>query len=188
MAKISDLVSPLLNPALQGWAGEEARKTSLKQADKKGLRKARAPEFSSVLQKAQAAAEGEEPLELPESPEEAVVMLQDAVQSAGDDLKNRPFPEEIQRYKRAVKNFLRYVVEYGFAAERQIGIPQYLRPGYRGSPARPDARDRKTYTIVQVVDEKLERLAAGILTGQTGQLELLTRLEEINGILIDLLR
>jgi uncharacterized protein YaaR (DUF327 family) len=186
MVKISDLVSPLLyGKAL------EAQRASQKSMEKKGLRESRKPRFSSILEKARLEkneAADQAPPELPESGDEAIVFLQDAVHAAGDDLKNRPFPEEIQRYKQAVKNFLHYVVDHGYALERQIGIPQYLRPNYRGSQNRPEARNRKTYTIIQVVDQKLEQLAAGILTGQTGQLELLARLEEIQGILIDLLR
>jgi uncharacterized protein YaaR (DUF327 family) len=39
-----------------------------------------------------------------------------------------------------------------------------------------------------VVDRKLEQLAAGILSGQIGQLKLLAGIEEITGILVDLLR
>jgi uncharacterized protein YaaR (DUF327 family) len=38
-----------------------------------------------------------------------------------------------------------------------------------------------------VVDEKLEKLAADILGGQLKQLDLLHRVEEINGLLINML-
>jgi uncharacterized protein YaaR (DUF327 family) len=41
--------------------------------------------------------------------------------------------------------------------------------------------------LIQVVDQKLEQLAAGILTGQASQLELLARVDEIAGLLVDLL-
>jgi uncharacterized protein YaaR (DUF327 family) len=47
---------------------------------------------------------------------------------------------------------------------------------------------RKSHAGIMVVDRKLEQLAAGILSGQTSQLELLARIEEITGILIDLLQ
>jgi uncharacterized protein YaaR (DUF327 family) len=184
MAKISDLISPLFNPALYNKPGADAARAK----EKKSVRENRETRFSTILEKAaeELPAEAELP-ELPDSPE-AVTILQDAVHSAGDELARRPFPEEIQRYKRAVRNFLRYVVDKGYTTERQIGIPQYLRPNYRGPHGRPEARERKTYTLIQVVDEKLEQLAAGILTGQTTQMELLARLEEISGILIDLLK
>jgi uncharacterized protein YaaR (DUF327 family) len=38
-----------------------------------------------------------------------------------------------------------------------------------------------------VVDRKLEEMAARLLSDQLSQLELLGRLEEINGLLVDLL-
>jgi uncharacterized protein YaaR (DUF327 family) len=100
--------------------------------------------------------------------------LLDEIHSAGDDLKNRPFPPEIKRYKQAVKNFLQYVVNNGFDTERQISGINLMK--------------RKRFTLVQIVDQKLERLAAGILAGQTSQLETLARLEEIKGLLVDLLQ
>jgi uncharacterized protein YaaR (DUF327 family) len=103
--------------------------------------------------------------------EEAVQELLDEVHSAGDDLKDRPFPEEILRYKKAVRNFLHYVVENGYDVKREE---------YRFR------QQTRVKTLVQVVDQKLEQLAAGILANQTNQLELLSRLEEIKGLLVDL--
>jgi uncharacterized protein YaaR (DUF327 family) len=46
---------------------------------------------------------------------------------------------------------------------------------------------RKKFTQVQVIDEKLEQLAAGILANQKNQLALLAKIEEINGLLVDLI-
>jgi hypothetical protein len=42
--------------------------------------------------------------------EEALLELMDAVHSAGSDLLDRPFQDEILNYKRAVRNFIHYVV------------------------------------------------------------------------------
>jgi uncharacterized protein YaaR (DUF327 family) len=41
---------------------------------------------------------------------------------------------------------------------------------------------------VQVIDRKLEQLAAEIMAGQTTQLELLARVDEITGMLVNLLQ
>ncbi|MDR2485923.1 MAG: DUF327 family protein [Treponema sp.] len=118
----------------------------------------------------------EDPRDIEDLPasEDTVRDLLDEIHSAGDDLKNRPLPEEIKRYKKAVKNFLRYVVKYGYTAEKQVSGANLLK--------------RKNFTIVQVVDTKLEQLAAGILAGQTAQLDILHRLEEITGLLVDLMQ
>jgi uncharacterized protein YaaR (DUF327 family) len=96
----------------------------------------------------------------------------DAVHSAGSDLKERPFPEEILRYKRAVRNFVHYVLENGFKAEK-------IHTPYR------DHRKLKPYTQIQVIDQKLETLAAAILSGQATQLERVSKIDEIAGLLVD---
>jgi uncharacterized protein YaaR (DUF327 family) len=105
--------------------------------------------------------------------EEAAQELLDAVLSAGNDLKNRPFPEEILSYKKAVRDFLHYVVENSYKLE-QSQTALGLRKG------------KEPYKYVRIIDQKLEELAAGILTRQINQLDLKNKLEEITGLLVDL--
>ena len=143
----------------------EAKKTK---DNTKGLR------FSSILQRVSSFDQGDAVKEIDgESSvsEETVKELLDEIHIAGDVLRSRPLPEEILRYKKAVKNFLNYVVKNGYATEVQM---RYIK------------KERRTQTLVKIVDTKLEQLAAGILAGQIVQLEILKRLEEIKGILIDL--
>ena len=120
--------------------------------------------------------------------EEAANFLMDEVRSAGNILKNRPFPEEIMRYKQAVKNFMNYVVKNSYALEHEDGIPKFLKPGFSGRRGTPDALSQKKYTKIQVIDRKLEDLAAMLLASQVSQLEMISRLEEISGLLVDLLQ
>jgi uncharacterized protein YaaR (DUF327 family) len=105
--------------------------------------------------------------------EEAVQDLLDEVRSTGDDLKNRPFPGEILRYKQAVRNFIHYVVENSYALEKF-------------QTHRREMKGLKPYMQIQVIDGKLEELAAGILTGQTDRLELVSKIDAIAGLLVDL--
>jgi uncharacterized protein YaaR (DUF327 family) len=99
--------------------------------------------------------------------------LLDDVHSFGDALKNRPFPDEIQQYKRAVKRFMQFVVHNTFDIKsEQIKI--------RGK--------EKVYTSVTVIDQKLESLAAKVMAGQGEKLGILARINEINGLLVDLLK
>jgi uncharacterized protein YaaR (DUF327 family) len=106
--------------------------------------------------------------------ENSLQQLLDEVHSAGDDLKKRQLPVNITRYRQAVRNFLHYVVENGYSVETQTG--RMTRAG------------RKQYTLVQVVDRKLEELAAVILSGQAAQIGILARIDEINGLLVDILQ
>jgi len=125
--------------------------------------------------------------DLPAS-EEAVNILMDEVRNTGDVLKNRPFPEEIMRYKQAVRNFMNYVVKNSYSVEKEEGIPNFLKPGFSGRRGTPEAMEGKLYTKIQVIDKKLEDLAAMLLSGQKQQMELVSRLEEIRGLLVDLMQ
>jgi uncharacterized protein YaaR (DUF327 family) len=141
-------------------------------------------DFNAVLERA---AEGR--LEIQEAlpvSVETVNRLMEDVRAAGDTLRERPFPQEILSYKQAVKNFMHYVVDNGYRVEDHAGIPNYLRPGFKGGRGGPASQDRKLYHAVQVVDRRLEELAAALMKGQLSQLELLSRLEEIKGLLVDL--
>ncbi|MDR1899093.1 MAG: DUF327 family protein, partial [Treponema sp.] len=109
MAKV-DLSSFLVNPLIHGAVNQEAKKAR----DKPPVKGGGKPRFSTLVEKAR----GEEtpglegPRDLPVS-EETVNMLMEDVRGAGDALRDRPFPDEIVRYKKAVREFMRYVVENG---------------------------------------------------------------------------
>jgi len=120
--------------------------------------------------------------------EDSVNLLMDEVRSTGDVLKSRPFPEEILRYKQAVRNFINYVVQNTYSLEYEEGIPNFLKPGFKGRRGTPEAMRGKEYTKIQVIDKKLDDLAALLLSSQMRQIELVSRLEEIRGLLVDLLQ
>ncbi|MCL2094418.1 MAG: YaaR family protein [Treponema sp.] len=103
--------------------------------------------------------------------EEALTELMDAVHSAGSDLRDRPFAEEILAYKKAVRNFVNYVVENSYDVEKS----QTRRRG-----------NIKIHVQIQVIDRKLEELAAAILSGQSTQLIRVSKLDELRGLLVDL--
>jgi uncharacterized protein YaaR (DUF327 family) len=180
MAKIPDGIVPFSTPApysSQQGAAKKAR-------DKARTGQIRSSRFFTLLEAA-------ETVEVPEeyAPSgDAIQELLDEVHSSGDDLKKSPFPEEIKRYKRAVRNFLHYIIENTYGVEKQIGIPNSLKPGFAEPRGSLRALERKSYMVIQVVDQRLEQLAAGILAGQVTQLEILAKVDEITGILVNLLR
>jgi uncharacterized protein YaaR (DUF327 family) len=120
--------------------------------------------------------------------EDSINLLMDEVRNTGDILKSRPFSEEIIRYKQAVRNFMNYVVKNSFSVEHEQGIPNFLKPGFKGRRGTPEATEGKRYTKIQIIDKKLEDLAAMLLSNQMHQIELVSRLEEIRGLLVDLLQ
>jgi uncharacterized protein YaaR (DUF327 family) len=112
--------------------------------------------------------------------EEALAALMDEVHSSGSNLIERPFHDEILKYKRAVRTCVHYVVEHGYDVETVTGVK--TKKDVKGETRWTN----KVYHQVQVVDKKLEELAAAILSGQTTQLERVSKLDEITGLLVDL--
>ena len=169
MAKVdTEIPAFYMNPAAYTQVKDEKKTKDAKRSGK--------TEFSRIFEEIRGKTAGElGPLEnLPVS-EETLNFLMDEVRSSGDSLRNRPFPDEILRYKQAVRNFMHYVVENCFSLEQEDGIRRLLKP-------------HKRYYKIQVIDKKLEDMAAMLLSRQMSQLELLARLEEIKGLLVDLLQ
>lgn len=181
MAKIDgDISSIFMNPASYINVKDEKKTENAKRTGK--------TQFSSIFSDAKRKTAGELG-PLPDMPvsEETINLLMDEVRSAGDSLRDRPLPEEILNYKRAVRNFMHYVVENCYSLEQEAGIPNFLKPGYKGPRGTSEAMKGKRHTKLTVIDKKLEDLATMLLSGQKQQLTLISRLEEIRGLLIDLL-
>lgn len=104
----------------------------------------------------------------------SVEELLDEVHLAGDALKKDPGMGAIKRYRDAVRSFVGHVVDRSYGVEEHSSGINILK--------------RKKFTLVTVIDHKLDSLAAEILSGQRDQFEILRRLEEINGLLVDLFR
>ena len=102
--------------------------------------------------------------------------LMDEIHEAGEALKEVPTLANVKVYKGAVSRFLRFVVKNSLKTETTAGAN--FNP----------LKKQKRYTIIRVVDEKLERLAAGILQNQSDKLYILEKIEEINGLIVNLLK
>ncbi|MEW5817485.1 MAG: YaaR family protein [Spirochaetota bacterium] len=102
----------------------------------------------------------------------------DEIHELGDKLKENPTLSRVQAYKTAVRNFVRYIVKYNFVVEKQrlSGFKVLKRKG------------QPELTLIKIIDKKLDQLAAGVLQNQKEQLEILRRINEIEGLLVDLIR
>ena len=182
MAKVESAdTSFYMNPAAYSQVKDEKKSGAIRRGSK--------TDFSSLFDDLRSKTADElGPLaDLPVS-DETVNMLMDEVRSSGDILKSRPFPEEIMRYKQAVRGFINYVVKNSYSIDREEGLPNFIKPGFKGRRGTPEAMKGKEYTKIQVIDRKLEDLAAMLLSSQIRQMELVSRLEEIRGLLVDLLQ
>ena len=113
--------------------------------------------------------------------EQAKEFLIDSVYAEGENLKQKPVEENLKRFRKAVTNFLKFVESQCYDIEEEKGIP--IRTG-KGLMR---VTKQKTYTLVKVVDEKLDSLAADILFNQKDQIALAAKVNEISGLLVDIL-
>jgi uncharacterized protein YaaR (DUF327 family) len=185
MAKI-DSADPtvFMNPSAYSGV-KDGKKTGANRSARKGEKTDFSNIFSNLLGKT---ADEIGPLQNLSVSDESVNILMDEVRNTGDVLINRPLPEEIMRYKQAVRNFINYVVNNCYTLDHEEGIPNKFKPGFRGRRSSPEAEKSYGYTRIQVIDKKLEDLAAILLANQGRQMELISRLEEIRGLLVDLLQ
>lgn len=100
--------------------------------------------------------------------------LLDEVHGAGDKLKENPTVPLVQAYKKAVRDFVHYIVENSYSVEEKTSGGNILK--------------RKKYYRIAIIDDSLEKLGAEILRNQRDKLEILRRVDEIYGMLVDLLR
>jgi uncharacterized protein len=102
----------------------------------------------------------------------SVEELLDEVFAAGGALKSAPTLDAIREYRGRVQAFLRHVVDHMLEVEETSSGVNLVK--------------RKRYTLIRVIDGKLETLAASVLSAQREQLGILAQVDEINGMLVDL--
>jgi uncharacterized protein YaaR (DUF327 family) len=146
----------------QGEAPLKGRKTS--STGKTG--------FFGLLGKAETEAE---PVMAAEGPERDAQLEQllDAVYVSGQDLASNPSPDNVIAYKKAVGRFVKQIVSGSVELTETEGR------------LRKDMK-KPRYAVLHVIDDKLEKLGAYVLQNQKDKLEILRRVDELHGLLVDL--
>lgn len=111
--------------------------------------------------------------------ENIMANLQDKVYSSGANLADTVNPQTIGEYKRAVRNCLNFVVQHA------LEVSSVFSGGY--NMLKKEQLTKKAYITVKIVDEKMERLTKELLFNQLEKLEILERLDEIKGLIVDLI-
>jgi uncharacterized protein YaaR (DUF327 family) len=139
----------------------------------KSTKKLRGRHFASVVE--QSAEQGALMFDVAAHGEhgENLEELLDEVHDSGDKLAERQNLENIKRYRQAVSAFLEFVVSKMIAVEERVSGGNILR--------------RKRFTQVKIIDAKLEALVQAVLRNQGKQLDVLEKINEIHGLLIDLI-
>ena len=122
------------------------------------------------------------------SVEEAVVFLRDRVDLAGNDLSESSTQENLKKFKEAVGQFIKFIVDNNFeVSSKKNRRPQFVSPVgfFSNYNTKPRLKDPKVQ--INVINEKLDDLTRYMLSNQTSNLKILAQINEIKGLVIDLL-
>lgn len=109
--------------------------------------------------------------------DEAIVFLKDAVDIAGDELKAEQSLQAIERYRKKLSQLLKFITRNNFEV---LKIP---RRGWR----RKTGKAADPFVQIQMINQKLDHLTSDLLYNHSGNLNMLARVEEISGMIVDLL-
>jgi uncharacterized protein YaaR (DUF327 family) len=97
--------------------------------------------------------------------------LIEEIRKQGEKFAKNPTLEELKIYKSMIMEFMKYVTNHMYSVEHHTG----------GTRMR-----QKIYTVTKIIDEKLNALTQLVLSQQSRNIDLLSTLDEIRGLLIDL--
>ncbi|MBB6043001.1 YaaR family protein [Borreliella yangtzensis] len=98
----------------------------------------------------------------------------DGINEIGERLLSEPSRQNVIFYKKVISEFLSIVISSSVCLKEQKG-------GRLGDPKRPK------YRIIKIINDKLDKLAYSVLQNQMTQIKLLDSIEEIQGLLVNLL-
>ncbi|BDC92344.1 hypothetical protein SAMN04487977_102260 [Treponema bryantii] len=195
MAEIDSLGSNYYYSGVQN-ASNEAIKRNTKKEEVRKTGNAKKLDFGKLLkgeevEEPQFIAEGL-PLEVQAmSIDDAAVYLADAVGTAGNDFSDNQTQENLERFKTAVSQFIRFVVVNNFNVNN-LNSPKKRRPA---QPPRlfvfsdytlPKGKPRQKVSV-EIINQKLDALARETLSNQSDNLKILAQVNEIKGLIVDLM-
>ncbi|NMB11891.1 MAG: YaaR family protein [Firmicutes bacterium] len=95
-----------------------------------------------------------------------------AIDAAAEALRRSVTLRNLKTYKELVREFVRLLTAKAYAVQQEAGFDQY---GHR-----------RLYTIVTQIDAKLEALTREVMKAQADNIDLVSRLDEIRGLLLDI--
>lgn len=106
--------------------------------------------------------------------EEAVIFLKDAADIAADKLRESMLPENFKEYRKKVSQFMKYIARNNFEISKK---------------EKRDFRTGKVTARVQIniINQKLDDMARWLLDSHRDTLKLLAKVDEIQGMIIDLM-
>ena len=176
MNSIDPTSNGLYYNATQAAANQAAQAMAQKAEKEKSVKK---PAFASMVEKRAAenllVSQGLPPEIAGLSQEDALVWLKDQLDIAGDALSENADGQNLDKYKKAVSQFIKFMQKENFVLEEHKRFGR-SRTGKKKDPA----------ILIQTIDKKLEQLNYDIWYNHLDKLKLLEKIHEINGLVVDL--
>lgn len=119
--------------------------------------------------------------------EDAAVFLKDAVDIAGDKVSENASTENLMDFKKSVQQFVKFVVLNNYEVikknKRGLSAPMQYFSTYNTKKRPKDPR-----VIIPTINQKLDALTRGMLLNQKNNLMLLAQINEIKGLIVDLMQ
>ena len=99
--------------------------------------------------------------------------LKRKIDEQGDRLSDKVDVKEYEKYRRLIREFMDEIVSNGYTFQREDAYA---------------ARGRHRYiATVKIIDEKLDELGKEVMKEQADQIEILSKIDDIRGLLMDLM-
>lgn len=177
MSSVDQINSSLYFSAVSSAANEAAKEARKKE---KAAAPAKANAFTSALKHNQEISElasaGLPPEIAGMSVDDAIVFLKDRVTMAGDQLTDKMTGDAFAEYRKAVGQLMKFVIKNSYELEQHKRLPD-----------RRTHREKAPFVNIEVINSRLDQLASDILANQADKLKLLKKVEEIQGLIVDML-
>lgn len=99
--------------------------------------------------------------------------MKKAIDEQGELLADRVDVREYEKYRRLIREFLDEIVSNGYSFSRENAYA---------------SRGRHRYiATVQIIDDKLDELGKEVMKDHAAQIEILNKIDDIKGLLLDLM-
>lgn len=94
------------------------------------------------------------------------------IEAEGEELKKAPSPEGVKRYRKLVAAFMKEALSQSYQLNQENHWDH--------------AGNRKTFVTVKKINQALEEMTDAVVHREKRQIDLVAKLDEIRGLLIDL--
>lgn len=148
----------------------------------KKIKKEKSSFFSDILKSSKtdenSTIRGEQIGSSSEISREELSELIDEMFDLGKIMSSTQSMKDLLNYKKSVKKFLSFFVRNSMETRQVTSKSMSFLTRNGGA---------KQYTTLNIIDTKLENLAAAVLSNHLGNLEILKKVDEIQGLMVDLI-